>query len=513
MTFDAIDSSAFIKNGFNVSEQLSKLHAGFDKTVSAVNGAYENFSAATTENVSKWLGEQGALNVEMSSVRDSVKQMYSGTENLDGTKTLGLKEISEWKINPEYADQNIKQQAGYAAEVISTAKENLIAEAEGTGTKTWRADDRPDLFQKNDQYVDKIREYADGTIEKVQTKFVGDSAEECLSKMTSKKYDKYFEDGRIDKMEVPSDYYDDMKELIAEKKAGLEQQLERVSADGKEDVAQKKQAQIDRLNKIDEKLEKSTVSKQEAIEARINPEGYTRRITRDAVIDNVKTSGKEGLKSGAMAAGLTATISTVDNVQKVMNGEITPEEAAKDIAKDTAIAGGVGFGSTFVSSAVSQTMSASSHELIKSIGNSGAPAMAVAFAVSSYESVSDYAQGTIDSTQLAVDLGKNAVNIAGSVAGSAVAGAVVGSVVPGAGTAVGFVAGMAGGMVGTAVASEAYTTALEYGPEVAQGFANKAQEMATQTVETAQKYAPDKVADIKTALNTYIKENNLPIKV
>ena len=39
---------------------------------------------------------------------------------------------------------------------------------------TYRADDRPDLFHKNDQFVDKIRVDADGNVlERIQTKFVG----------------------------------------------------------------------------------------------------------------------------------------------------------------------------------------------------------------------------------------------------------------------------------------------------------------------------------------------------
>ena len=76
-----------------------------------------------------------------------------------------------------------------------------------TGVKTYRADDRPDLFQKNDQYVDKIRVDSTGNIERIQVKFVGKDAAECLSKLTSKDFDKYFNDGKVDKMEVPKDYY------------------------------------------------------------------------------------------------------------------------------------------------------------------------------------------------------------------------------------------------------------------------------------------------------------------
>ena len=84
--------------------------------------------------------------------------MYHGIELENGGKTLGLEDISKLECkHPDYMAQNIKQHAGYAAEVISTTKENLAAKLEGSGIQTYRADDRPDLYAKNDQYVDKIR--------------------------------------------------------------------------------------------------------------------------------------------------------------------------------------------------------------------------------------------------------------------------------------------------------------------------------------------------------------------
>lgn len=515
MTFDAIESNAFAKNGFNVSEQLSKLHAGFDNTVSAVNGAYENLSASLDDNVANWLGEEPGLKLDKTTVYDKVKQMYSGVKESDGKKTLGLKEISNRKINPDTEYANVKQHSGFSAEVISTTKENLKAELDGSGVRTYRADDRPDLFSKNDMYVDKIRVDANGNIiDRIQTKFVGGNADECYRALKSKEFDRYIEDGKVNKLEIPKDYYKDVKASIANELKELETEHTAVEAKGDSSALKSVDRQISHLKKMDDMLEQSTVTSDEAVYATRHPERYVSKLMAEEV---VKTSATEGLRAGATAAALTCTVSTIDNVQKVMSGEITPEEAAVNVTKDTALAGGVGFATQFVSSAVTQSMSASSHTLIRSISNAGIPAAAITMAISSYDSIIDYAQGTIDESELAKDLGKNAVNIAGSAAGSAAVGAIYGSVVPGAGTAVGgavgFAAGIAGGMVGTAVASEAYETALEYGPEVAQGFADKAQEMATQTVEVAQKYVPNKVESIKTALNTYINTNNLPIKI
>ena len=47
----------------------------------------------------------------------------TGVDNVAGTKMKkSLMSISKSKINPEWSDNNIKQQAGFSAEVLDTAK-------------------------------------------------------------------------------------------------------------------------------------------------------------------------------------------------------------------------------------------------------------------------------------------------------------------------------------------------------------------------------------------------------
>ena len=211
-----------------------------------------------------------------------------------------------------------------------------------------------------------------------------------------------------------------------------------------------------------------------------------------------------------------------------MDGKITAQEAALDIVKDTGTAGALGYGTAFVSTAVTSVMSESSHELIKKVAGSGAPGIVISFGIDTYDSVIDYAQGKIDASQLAYDLGEGAVHIAGAAAGAEIAsnvgmaiGGAVGSVVPGAGTvagmAVGKVAGygigMVGGMVGCAIASEAYATAVEFGAENADVLAEKAKVAAQGTIELAKVHAPEKVADIRNAVNEYASKFNLPFSV
>ncbi len=516
MNFDMFESSSLDNVSFDLHDRMSALRSSFDSSVKSQYGTYMDVPDSFDGNIANWLGTNMTEAVtEIASIRsavmDSAQRMYNGIDFGDGSTTLGLRDIHKWKIHNDYKTQNINQHAGYAAEVISTAKENMSAKLEKTGIKTYRADDRPDLYPRNDQYVDKIRVNSEGDIiERIQVKFVGDSPEKCLSKMMSKKFDKFFNDGKVDKVEVPKDFYDRMKELNSEKMKSLEKQIQHLKENGNQEALQKRENQLARCQKIDSMLEKSTVTKAEAREAVLHPRRYTSKLFAP---DTFRKSHEAGMESAVIAASITAAVSTVDNVSKVMEGEITPQEAFIDVAKDTGVAGGIAYGTVFVSTAVSQTMSASSHQLINSLGNSGVPAVAISFGVQSFDSIIDYSNGTIDGKQLAYDLTENAAQVGGSIVGSALAGAAVGSVVPGAGTVVGFGAGLVGGMVGCAVASEAYASAVEFGGEHVDVIADKAQEMASRTIDIAKETIPDKVPSIAASLNDFAVSNNLPFRV
>lgn len=230
------------------------------------------------------------------------------------------------------------------------------------------------------------------------------------------------------------------------------------------------------------------------------------------------TANELGMKSGLMAAGITFTVSTVDNVSACMNGDISGEQAAMEIVKDTVSAGGLAYGTTFVSVAVSETMKGSSKVLLQRIGNSCLPAAAASFAVESCDSIINYAQGEIDATELSYELGDSAATVAGSFAGASVGakiGAVVGTaVMPGVGTAVGTVAGgIVGGMVGTVVASEVYATAVELGTEGAEYIGEQVEKFANETVSAIEEHLPDALEDTKAALNDFFTDCKLPFSV
>lgn len=528
MNFDNFESTGLKTEPFDLKEKMASLRGGFESSVKTGFDAFMDVPESFEGNIARWLGiagmgpgikidlgpaisfDQKSLELLKVSAMDTIKDMYSGVDLSDGKKSLSLKEIDGWKKNDLFKDQIRKQRAGFTAEIIGTAKENLMAMHEGTGIITKRADDLPELFRKNDQYVDKVRIDSTGKIiERIQVKFVGDKPADCLKKLTSKKYDKYFDDGMVDKIEVPKNFFDEMKNMIPEKISSLEEQLKHVTAQGKTDAITKIKNKIERFKKIDNMLEKSTLTREEALEAVDHPKRYAAKLFAK---DTFAESFKGGTGEAKLAAVITATVSTVDNVSRVMDGEITAQEAFVDVAKDSGTAGAFAFGTSFVSTAVSQTMNASSHKLINALGKTGIPAVIVSFGVESYDSVTDYATGIIDGKQLAFDLGENAVQIGGSIGGSALTGTALGSVVPGAGNVVGFGAGMVGGIVGCAVASEAYKSVVDFGGEHVGALSDKAKEMASKTIDIAKDVVPEKVDGLVSSINDFATENNLPFR-
>lgn len=441
----------------------------------------------------------------------AVNRMLTGGE-INGNKGLGLKEINKWKINPDFVDQNIKQHAGFAAEVISVIKENLKAAFENTGTTTHRADDLPHLFKKNDQYVDKVRMDKNGNIiERVQMKFVGDNPKECLSKLMSKKYDKYYFDGKVDKMEIPKEYYPEIKkELIPAERAKLQRQLDRVTADGKTDVAAGIKKRMERLDKIDGMLEQSSVSIDEARYAVLHPKRYANKLF---VSDVVKSGNEIGKETGKQSMIITGTISTLKNLRCFIEGDCTAEEAVKNTLKDTTKSGALGYGTGFISGSVSRAMSQSSHQLIRSASKIGIPGAVVSLVVDSFDSIVDFGKGEIQGKELVKDIGCSAAGIAGSMGAAAAAGAALGSIVPGAGTAVGALVGIASSMAGYALATQGYKTALEYGPKGAEALLGKCSEIADNTIKLVKEQMPEKVNEVRAALTDFNRENGIPVKI
>ncbi|GAA9449017.1 hypothetical protein UBN105_10150 [Helicobacter pylori] len=147
--------------------------------------------------------------------------LYASTNREHLSVLDKLEEISKRKINPNYINQNINQQAGYSTEIKEQVHVNANNILAGKRERVCQYDDLPSEKKpqikkpfsnhatpsKNHEIVDYISvDEKENVIPNtaVQSKFVGRNGAECFEKFLSKDYEKYFENGV--NMEIPKDF-------------------------------------------------------------------------------------------------------------------------------------------------------------------------------------------------------------------------------------------------------------------------------------------------------------------
>ncbi|WP_208361689.1 hypothetical protein [Helicobacter pylori] len=333
-----------------------------------------------------------------------------------------LEEISKRKINPNYINQNINQQAGYSAEIKEQARVNEHNILAGKRERIVQYDDLSSvqkaqvkkLFpnhatpKKNHEIVDYASVDEKGNVipgTLTQSKFVGRNGAECFEKFLSKDYDKYLKNGM--KMEIPKDFFGDFQ-----KAAKLEERLQKCKT-------------------IKAHTRPARVAKGEAIEARLNPNLSTAK-------DVTSISHQAGMNAAQTGALIGGGVSLVTNVYECIANGKDPIKAIKHTAIATLKGGALSYGSAFASSSLGGLMQSSANRIIQSLGKGSVPAMIVVAGVVNCKVLIDYFRGKINESELLKQLGKANTTLVSSgamaVAGQAlipipVVGALVGGFV------------------------------------------------------------------------------------
>jgi hypothetical protein len=364
---------------------------------------------------------------------------YSGVDNEAGkTLTKGLKSISESKVNPEYQFQNLKQQAGFAAEVKETARENAERIIKGDKTRVVRTDD---LGRVNDPLYDHVALDKNGMVisgSGSQMKFVGGDPKEALDKLASHKFEKYLDANA--EIEVPSDFYDDIKKEAQSKAASLQKQAETLQAQGKTDLAKQRLAEAEKYRKIDRNVRKSHVSNKEAMEARTNPVLSTAK-------DIAKASHRGGIESAKSGAAIGGGISLIKNIVAVAKGDKEPDEAALSVVKDTGSAAVVSYTTGFAGSALKGLMQNAKKKVIQGAAKTNLPGVIVTAALETGKTLAKYIKGEIDGAQCLEELGEKGTGMVSSAMFTALGQLVI---------PIPVVGGLIGGMAGYALSSAFY---------------------------------------------------------
>ena len=344
---------------------------------------------------------------------------YSGIDNENGKNlSKSLKDISNYKADdPTYKDSNIKQQAGFSAEVKTTAKRNADKILKGDKNRTIRTDD---LGSVNDQLYDlaDVDEYGNiikGT--QSQMKFVGNSPNELLIKLNSKKFQKYIDADAL--LDIADDDYDalcgtgESKGLIDVKIEKLNKEVDNLEKKGEIELAQKKKDQIKKYKKIKKNLRKTGMTRKEAIEARKHP--------KISVAKDVTKLGHEaGVKQAKVGATVAGSISIITNLVSCIKGEEAPEEAAKNVVISTGKGAALSYSSAFSGTVIKGAMQNSSSTYVRGLSKTNLPTQIVTTTVTVGKTMTQYIKGEISGVQCVEQLGKEGVGEIGSAMYSAI---------------------------------------------------------------------------------------------
>ncbi len=321
-----------------------------------------------------------------------------------------LEEISKRKINPNYINQNINQQAGYSAEIKEQTRVNADNILAGKRERVCQYDDLsstqkaqigerfPDYAtpSKNHEIVDYISVDKKGNVipgTLTQSKFVGRNGAECFEKFLSKDYEKYFENGV--KVKIPEDFFGDFQRAVNTRIKSLESQIAKQKGLGNFQKAAHLEEKRQYCKTIKAHTRPASITKAEAIEARLNPKLSTAK-------DVTRVSHQAGMNAAQTGALISGGVSLVTNVYECIANGKDPMKALKHTLVATAKGGVLSYGSAFASSSLGGLMQSNANKVIQSLGKGSVPAMIVGAGVANCKVFIDYFRGKIDKAELPI---------------------------------------------------------------------------------------------------------------
>ncbi|WQR70953.1 hypothetical protein KVD87_02810 [Helicobacter pylori] len=325
-----------------------------------------------------------------------------------------LEEISKRKINPNYINQNVNQQAGYSAEIKEQARvneHNILARkreriVQYDNLSSEQKAQVKNLFpnyatpSKNHEIVDYISVDKKGNVipgTLTQSKFVGRNGAECFEKFLSKDYDKYFENGV--KVKIPEDFFGDFQKEANIAIKSLESQIAKQKSFGNFQKANILERRLQKCKTIKANTRPASITKAEAIEARLNPNLSTAK-------DVTRISHQAGMNAAQTGALIGGGVSLITNVYECIANGKDPMKALKHTLVATAKGGVLSYVSAFASSSLGGLMQSSANKIIQSLGKGSILTIIVSVVATNATILGRYFSGKIDGKELLKQLGK-----------------------------------------------------------------------------------------------------------
>ena len=134
------------------------------------------------------------------------------------------------------------------------------------------------------------------------------------------------------------------------------------------------------------------------------------KINRDKVQNVADGFHRAGTQTAIQAGGVTAALSTMDNMVAVIRGDKTPAEALKDIAADAGGAAVSGYVIGGGVSVVAHTLSTSSSPFVQNLVKSNVPGKVVTAVMATGKTLKKYASGEITTEECILELGASGVS-------------------------------------------------------------------------------------------------------
>lgn len=407
-------------------------------------------SSSTIRNVAISSGAAETVGRYGSAAAEFVKA-YRGIDNETGVKLAkGLKGVSKSKVyiqSKKIAENNIKQQAGFSAEIQMTAQKNADNIINRRAERVTRSDDHPD-FGKNHKVYDHVELDARGVPisgSGSQMKFVGDT-EKLLRNIAQGKGGGDNDKSRyLDaKLDLPSEQVPLAIDICNKKAESLRLEAAKLEALGKSDLASEKIEQANKYDKLRGNIRDSGITTEQAVFLRKHPELAT-------AVNIAGISHRAGVQAAKTAALFTGAVSYVTNLIAVYQGDKELEDAILDTTITTGKAALAGYGTAFAGAALKGGMQQSANATTRAMAGTSLPSLAVTVCLEVGGAVRQYVRGEIDEVEFLEAVGEKGSGLLASGMFTAIGQAAI--PIPVVGAAI-------GGLVGYTLSSLLYQDAL-----------------------------------------------------
>ncbi|WP_386696808.1 hypothetical protein [Lonepinella sp. MS14436] len=305
-----------------------------------------------------------------------------------------LIDVSNYKLNPDYLEKNLKQQAGFSAEIASVSKRNAQAIIDGSPVRVMRSEDIA-AYGKNHNVVDIVEKVGNQEITS-QMKFVTDP-KSLLDKIAKGQGDGKNDLSRylsVDKLELPTEQVEIARKYCQERIDSLEKQIKYLRTQpNSESLITKLEQEQEHFKVIKPKITDSGLTTDEAIQYRVNPRWETTK-------DIAKVSHEAGIQGAKFGMAIGGGISLITNSIAVYSGDKELSDALFDCTRDTLVSAGVGYGTGFTGAAIKSVMQQNSSVIMRNLAKTNLPSTVVSLCLATGKSITKYAKDEIDEKEL-----------------------------------------------------------------------------------------------------------------